>query len=59
LATILSSPLRGQAARLALASAYLLGGVVKLFDFAAAVAEQERFGLYPGSRRSPSARRHG
>ncbi len=29
-------------------SAYLLGGLVKLFDFAGAVAEQEAFGLRPG-----------
>jgi uncharacterized membrane protein YphA (DoxX/SURF4 family) len=34
-------------ARLALVSAYLLGGVVKLIDFPAAVAEQEHFGLHP------------
>ncbi|WP_346297252.1 DoxX family protein [Rhodopseudomonas sp. P1] len=47
-ATILSSPLLWHAARFALVSAYLLGGVVKLFDFAGAVAEQERFGLHPG-----------
>ncbi|WBU31939.1 DoxX family protein [Rhodopseudomonas palustris] len=45
---ILASPLLWHAARFALVSAYLLGGVVKLFDFAAAVAEQERFGLHPG-----------
>ena len=35
-------------ARIALASAYLLGGIVKLADFPAAIAEQEHFGLYPG-----------
>ena len=35
-------------ARLGLASAYLLGGVVKLSDFSAAVAEQEHFGFHPG-----------
>jgi uncharacterized membrane protein YphA (DoxX/SURF4 family) len=35
-------------ARLALTSAYLLGGVTKLFRFPAAVAEQERLGLRPG-----------
>jgi uncharacterized membrane protein YphA (DoxX/SURF4 family) len=28
-------------------SAYLIGGVNKLFDFTAAVAEQEHFGLHP------------
>lgn len=47
LASILSSPLVGHAARFALVSAYLLGGVVKLFDFPGAIAEQERFGLHP------------
>lgn len=36
-------------ARIALTSAYLLGGLVKLADFPAAVAEQEHFGLYPGA----------
>jgi uncharacterized membrane protein YphA (DoxX/SURF4 family) len=35
-------------ARLALTSAYLLGGLTKLSDFSAAIAEQEHFGLYPG-----------
>ena len=35
-------------ARLGLCGAYLLGGVNKLFDFRAAVAEQEHFGLRPG-----------
>jgi len=32
-------------ARVALVSAYLIGGVNKLFDFTAAVAEQEHFGF--------------
>ncbi|MEJ0067563.1 MAG: DoxX family protein [Pseudomonadota bacterium] len=36
-------------ARLGLTSAYLLGGVTKLADFPAAIAEQERFGLHPGA----------
>jgi uncharacterized membrane protein YphA (DoxX/SURF4 family) len=36
-------------ARIALTSAYLLGGLTKLADFPAAVAEQEHFGLYPGA----------
>jgi uncharacterized membrane protein YphA (DoxX/SURF4 family) len=36
------------AARLALTSAYLLGGLTKLSDFPAAIAEQQHFGLYPG-----------
>ncbi|MEW6640572.1 MAG: DoxX family protein [Pseudomonadota bacterium] len=35
-------------ARVALASAYLIGGLAKLMDFSAAVAEQEHFGLTPG-----------
>jgi len=47
-ATILSAPLLWHAARLALVSAYLLGGVTKLIDFPGAIAEQERFGLHPG-----------
>ena len=34
-------------ARLALVSAYLLGAVVKLADFPAAVAEQAHFGMHP------------
>lgn len=36
------------AAQLALTSAYLLGGLTKLSDFSAAIAEQEHFGLHPG-----------
>jgi hypothetical protein len=36
------------AARLALTSAYLLGGLTKLFNFSAAIAEQEHFGFHPG-----------
>jgi len=35
------------AARLALTGAYLLGGIVKLADFPAAVAEQAHFGMHP------------
>jgi uncharacterized membrane protein YphA (DoxX/SURF4 family) len=34
-------------ARVALVSAYLIGGANKLLDFTAAVAEQEHFGLHP------------
>jgi uncharacterized membrane protein YphA (DoxX/SURF4 family) len=45
---ILNSRCTGLAARLALTSAYLLGGLTKLFDFSAAIAEMEHFGLYPG-----------
>ena len=36
------------AARLGLTGAYLLGGITKLSDFPAAIAEQEHFGLHPG-----------
>jgi uncharacterized membrane protein YphA (DoxX/SURF4 family) len=36
------------ATRLALTSAYLLGGLTKLLNFPAAIAEQEHFGLWPG-----------
>lgn len=46
---ILRWPLLWHAARLALVSAYVLGGFTKLLDFAGAAAEQEHFGLYPGS----------
>jgi uncharacterized membrane protein YphA (DoxX/SURF4 family) len=35
-------------ARIVLTSAYVYGGFVKLFDFHAAIAEQEHFGLHPG-----------
>jgi uncharacterized membrane protein YphA (DoxX/SURF4 family) len=34
-------------ARVALVSAYLLGGVTKLLDLSGAIAEQAHFGLYP------------
>jgi uncharacterized membrane protein YphA (DoxX/SURF4 family) len=36
------------AVRIALTSAYLLGGVTKLLNFTAAIAEQEQFGFHPG-----------
>ena len=36
------------AVRIALTSAYLLGGITKLADFPAAIAEQQHFGLNPG-----------
>jgi uncharacterized membrane protein YphA (DoxX/SURF4 family) len=36
------------AARLALTSAYLLGGLTKLLNFSAAIVEQEHFGFRPG-----------
>lgn len=48
ISTILRWPLLWHATRLALVSAYILGGFAKLLDFAGAVAEQEHFGLYPG-----------
>ncbi|TCU78565.1 putative membrane protein YphA (DoxX/SURF4 family) [Bradyrhizobium sp. R2.2-H] len=48
IAWILRWPPLGHAARLALVSAYILGGFAKLFDFPGAVAEQEHFGLNPG-----------
>jgi uncharacterized membrane protein YphA (DoxX/SURF4 family) len=35
-------------ARIGLTSAFLLGGIEKLSDFTAAVAEQEHFGFHPG-----------
>jgi uncharacterized membrane protein YphA (DoxX/SURF4 family) len=47
-AAILSWRLLWLLARLALVSAYLIGGFNKLFDFAGAIAEQEHFGLHPG-----------
>ena len=47
-AAILSLPLLWPLARLALVSAYLIGGFNKLFDFAGAIAEQEHLGLHPG-----------
>ncbi|WP_035679553.1 DoxX family protein [Bradyrhizobium liaoningense] len=48
IAAVLRWPLLGHAARLALVSAYILGGFAKLFDFPGAIAEQEHFGLNPG-----------
>jgi uncharacterized membrane protein YphA (DoxX/SURF4 family) len=45
---ILLSPWVWHAARVALVSAFLIGGLTKLSDFTAAVAEQEHFGLRPG-----------
>ena len=35
-------------ARIGLSGAYILGGITKLLNFSAAVAEQEHFGLHPG-----------
>jgi len=36
-------------ARIALTGAFILGGLTKLSDFPAAVAEQQHFGLHPGA----------
>lgn len=47
ISAILRWPLLWHAARLALVSAYVIGGFAKLLDFAGAVAEQEKFGLHP------------
>lgn len=46
---VLDWPWVGFLARLALVGAYLLGGIVKLTDFNAAVAEQAHFGMNPPS----------
>jgi uncharacterized membrane protein YphA (DoxX/SURF4 family) len=48
ISTILSWPWLLPVAKIALVSAFLIGGVTKLSDFPAAVAEQEHFGLRPG-----------
>jgi uncharacterized membrane protein YphA (DoxX/SURF4 family) len=47
LSDVLSWPWTWRLARVALVSAYLIGGVNKLLDFPAAVAEQAHFGLHP------------
>ena len=47
IAAIVNWPVTAFAARTALASAYLIGGIAKLSDFPAAVAEQAPFGLQP------------
>ena len=47
IAVVLSSPWLLPLARIALVSAFLIGGVQKLIDFPGAVAEQEHFGLQP------------
>lgn len=46
---ILRDPATWFLARLALVGAYLLGGVVKLTDWPAAVAEQAHFGMTPAA----------
>lgn len=48
ISSILRWPLLRHAARIALVSAYFLGGLTKLVDFAGAAAEQQHFGLNPG-----------
>lgn len=48
IAAILSWPWLLPAARIALVSAFLVGGIMKLSDFHGAIAEQEHFGLRPG-----------
>jgi uncharacterized membrane protein YphA (DoxX/SURF4 family) len=47
IAAILSWPLLLPIARVALASAFLIGGIQKLADFDGAIAEQAHFGLQP------------
>jgi uncharacterized membrane protein YphA (DoxX/SURF4 family) len=47
IAAILSWPWLLPIARIALVSAFLIGGIQKLVDFPAAVAEQAHFGLQP------------
>ncbi|NTZ85408.1 DoxX family protein [Burkholderia metallica] len=49
LRVLLSQPWVLPLARLALVSAYLLGGVAKALDFNGAVAEQAHFGLHPAA----------
>ncbi|MGL3109126.1 DoxX family protein [Bradyrhizobium sp. BR 1432] len=46
-ATVLSWSWLAAAARIALVSAFLIGGVQKALDFSGAVAEQAHFGLQP------------
>jgi uncharacterized membrane protein YphA (DoxX/SURF4 family) len=48
IATILTWPWLWPAVRLALVSAFVIGGFAKLFDIAGAIAEQKHFGLRPG-----------
>jgi uncharacterized membrane protein YphA (DoxX/SURF4 family) len=48
ISAILSWPWLLSVVKLALVSAFLIGGITKLSDFPAAAAEQEHFGLRPG-----------
>lgn len=45
--TVLDWPVTWLLARLALISAFLIGGVTKALNFSAAIAEQNHFGLHP------------
>ena len=47
ISAVLAAPWTWRLARVALVSAFLIGGVNKLADFTAAVAEQQHFGLHP------------
>ena len=47
IAAILSWPWLLPVSRIALVSAFLIGGIQKLIDFPGAIAEQARFGLQP------------
>ena len=47
IATILALPWVWPAVRVALVSAFVIGGFTKLLDFAGAIGEQEHFGLRP------------
>jgi uncharacterized membrane protein YphA (DoxX/SURF4 family) len=48
IAAVLALPWLWPAVRVALVSAFVIGGFAKLLDFAGAIAEQEHFGLRPG-----------
>jgi uncharacterized membrane protein YphA (DoxX/SURF4 family) len=47
-AAVLHWPWTWRLARVALTSAFILGGLTKLVNFRGAIAEQEHFGLRPG-----------
>jgi uncharacterized membrane protein YphA (DoxX/SURF4 family) len=49
IAAILDQPATAFVARLALTGPYLIGGLVKLTDWQAAIAEQAHFGLRPAA----------
>jgi uncharacterized membrane protein YphA (DoxX/SURF4 family) len=54
-AAILSRPWLLPISRLALVSAFLIGGIQKLIDFPGAIAEQAHFGLQPAWTRAVAA----